>query len=73
MQMEHRGRILLCIDYLLVFLIYLTITRLKICYAVHVLSQFEYDPKQVNLDVAFQILKYLKGMSWLEYSIENKL
>ena len=40
---------------------YLVNTRLDICYAVNVLSQFMCKPKQTHLVVAKHILKYLSG------------
>ncbi|XP_042952200.1 uncharacterized mitochondrial protein AtMg00810-like [Carya illinoinensis] len=42
-------------------LIYLTITRPDITYAVNVLSQFMDKPSQAHLHSAYRILKYLKG------------
>ncbi|XP_055806861.1 uncharacterized mitochondrial protein AtMg00810-like [Solanum dulcamara] len=42
-------------------LIYLTITRPDICYAIQVLSQFTQRPKQSHLDVAIRVVRYLKG------------
>ena len=41
-------------------LIYLTITRPDLSYAVHVLSQFLASPRQCHLDAAFKVVKYLK-------------
>ncbi|XP_031274933.1 uncharacterized protein LOC116133363 [Pistacia vera] len=42
-------------------LIYLTMTRPDISYAVHILSQFMHGPKQSHMDAATKVLKYLKG------------
>ncbi|XP_039159628.1 uncharacterized mitochondrial protein AtMg00810-like [Eucalyptus grandis] len=41
-------------------LIYLTMTRPDISYAVHTLSQFMHSPKQSHLDAALKVVKYLK-------------
>lgn len=41
-------------------LIYLTITRPDICYAVQVLSQFMHSPKKSHLLAALRILGYIK-------------
>ncbi|XP_031266576.1 uncharacterized protein LOC116124973 [Pistacia vera] len=46
-------------------LIYLTMTRPDISYAVHILSRFIHSPKQSHMDVAIKVLKYLKGCSGL--------
>ena len=42
-------------------LIYLTITRLELTYAVHVLPQFMQSPKEEHMPAARRILQYLKG------------
>ncbi|XP_043697226.1 uncharacterized mitochondrial protein AtMg00810-like [Telopea speciosissima] len=42
-------------------LIYLTVTRPNISFAVGVVSQFMQTPKQVHWDAACRILRYLKG------------
>jgi len=41
-------------------LIYLTITRPDLVYPVHILSQFMDKPRIPHLDVAQQILRYIK-------------
>lgn len=43
-------------------LVYLTTTRLDICYVVHILSQFLYEPRQKHLDAVYHILCYLQGI-----------
>lgn len=42
-------------------LIYLTISRPDIAYAVHVLAQFMATPKSSHFHVVFKLLKYIKG------------
>ncbi|KAK3014590.1 hypothetical protein RJ639_009823 [Escallonia herrerae] len=42
-------------------LVYLTITRPDICYAVHVLSQFMQSPHSQHWDTALRVLRYLKA------------
>ncbi|XP_071695922.1 uncharacterized mitochondrial protein AtMg00810-like [Rutidosis leptorrhynchoides] len=44
-------------------LIYLSLTRPNIAYAVHVLSQYMHAPLQSHFDLAFKVLRYLKGAS----------
>ena len=42
-------------------LIYFSHTRPNIAYAVSVVNQFIHDPKEIHLQVMYQILQYLKG------------
>ena len=42
-------------------LIYLTITRPELCYAVHILSQFMQQPREEHMEAAKRVLRYLKG------------
>nr|XP_016440931.1 PREDICTED: uncharacterized mitochondrial protein AtMg00810-like [Nicotiana tabacum] len=42
-------------------LLYLTITRPDISFAVQTLSQFMQSPKQSHMDVALRVVKYIKG------------
>jgi len=42
-------------------LIYLTITRPDLSYAVHILSQFMQNPREERMDAAKRVLRYLKG------------
>jgi len=42
-------------------LIYLTITRPDLTYAVHTLSQFMQEPREDHMDAARRIVRYLKG------------
>ena len=42
-------------------LIYLIITKLKLCHAIYVPSQFMHEPKQEHIKVASRVLRYLKG------------
>ncbi|KAJ3704067.1 hypothetical protein LUZ61_007772 [Rhynchospora tenuis] len=41
-------------------LIYLTITRPELCYAVHTLAQFMHTPIQTHYDAALRVVRYLK-------------
>ncbi|KAK3004055.1 hypothetical protein RJ639_019512, partial [Escallonia herrerae] len=43
-------------------LLYLTITRSDISYAVHILSQFMHKPRRPYYDAAIRILRYLKSL-----------
>ncbi|KAI9173831.1 hypothetical protein LWI28_007225 [Acer negundo] len=42
-------------------LIYLTVSRLDITYAVHVLSRFMHQPRKLHMEAALQVVRYLKG------------
>nr|KAJ0196275.1 hypothetical protein LSAT_V11C700361250 [Lactuca sativa] len=42
-------------------LIYLTVTRPDISYAVQVLSQYMHSPRKSHLNIAFRLLRYLKN------------
>lgn len=46
-------------------LIYLTMTRPDICYAVQILSQFMHNPKQSHMNAALKVVKHLKGCTRL--------
>jgi len=41
-------------------LIYLTITRPDLAYAVHILSRFMDKPRQLHLEAAHKVLRYIK-------------
>ncbi|KAH9659734.1 protein kinase domain-containing protein [Citrus sinensis] len=43
------------------WLIYLTVTRPDIVFAVHVLSRFMHEPQTTHMDAAIRVLRYLKG------------
>jgi len=42
-------------------LIYVTITRPDLLYAVHILSQFVQAPRKEHMEAAHRVLRYLKG------------
>ena len=42
-------------------LIYLTITRHDLIYAIHILSQFMQTPREEHMEAARRVLRYLKG------------
>jgi hypothetical protein len=52
---------------------YLTNTRLDICFAVNTLSQFLVEPRHVHLVVAKHVMRYLKGTTdcGLRYNIDH--
>ena len=52
-------------------LMYLTNTRLDICFVVNTLSQFLIDPRHVHLIAAKHILRYLKGI--VDYGIKYEV
>ena len=49
------------------WLIYLTNTRLDICFAVNTLSQYLVEPRRVHLVAAKHVMRYLKGT--LDYGL----
>jgi hypothetical protein len=42
-------------------LIYLTVSRPDITYAVHVLSRFMHEPRKLHMEAALRVVRYLKG------------
>ncbi|XP_034684089.1 uncharacterized mitochondrial protein AtMg00810-like [Vitis riparia] len=42
-------------------LIYLTVSRLDITYAIHVLSRFMHQPRKAHMEAAFRVVRYLKN------------
>lgn len=56
-------------------MIYLTITRPEISYAVHILAQFIASPLEDHLQAAFRVVRYLKSApgQGLFYSTNNSL
>ncbi|KAG5244884.1 Retrovirus-related polyprotein from transposon [Salix suchowensis] len=42
-------------------LIYLTVSRPDIMYAVHVLSRFMHQPRKLHMEAALRVVRYLKG------------
>ncbi|XP_039169889.1 uncharacterized mitochondrial protein AtMg00810-like [Eucalyptus grandis] len=53
-------------------LIYLTMTRPDICYAVQTLSQFMHSPKQSHMNAALNIVRYLKTCPGLRILLSRK-
>jgi len=53
-------------------LIYLTMTRPDICYAVQTLSQFMHSPKQSHMNAALKVVKYLKKCPGLGILLSRK-
>ncbi|GKV01836.1 hypothetical protein SLEP1_g14354 [Rubroshorea leprosula] len=47
-------------------LVYLTITRLNIAYAVHIVSQFMATPRSTHYAIVLHIIHYVKGTLFLE-------
>uniref|UniRef100_A0A2N9HCA8 Integrase catalytic domain-containing protein n=1 Tax=Fagus sylvatica TaxID=28930 RepID=A0A2N9HCA8_FAGSY len=56
-------------------LVYLTVTRLDISYAVHIVSQFMAAPRSLHYAVVLRILRYLKGTLFhgLHFSSQSSL
>lgn len=42
-------------------LVYLSIIRPELCYAIHVMSQVMHKPREAHWDAVVRVLKYLKG------------
>nr|XP_016495881.1 PREDICTED: uncharacterized mitochondrial protein AtMg00810-like [Nicotiana tabacum] len=53
-------------------LLYLTMTRPDICYAIHVLSQFMHCPKKSHMEAAIRVVRYIKGASGLGLLMSSK-
>ena len=56
-------------------LVYLTVTRLDISYAIHIISQFMAAPRSLHYVVVLRILRYLKGTLFhgLHFSSQSSL
>ncbi|KAA0036637.1 putative mitochondrial protein [Cucumis melo var. makuwa] len=56
-------------------LIYLTVTRPDIAYAVHIVSQFMAAPRTIHFTAVFRILRYIKGTlgHGLQFSSQSSL
>ncbi|KAL4028792.1 hypothetical protein IC575_012003 [Cucumis melo] len=56
-------------------LIYLTVTRLDIAYAVHIVSQFMAAPRTIHFTAVLRILRYIKGTlgHGLQFSSQSSL
>ncbi|XP_019226234.1 PREDICTED: uncharacterized protein LOC109207715 [Nicotiana attenuata] len=52
-------------------LLYLTITRPDISFAVQVLSQFMQHPKESHMEAALRVVKYVKGNPGLEILLKG--
>ena len=61
--------------YMIRSFMYLTKTRLDICFAMNTLSQFLTDPRHVHLIIANHILRYQKGTNdyGLKYEANQKI
>ena len=57
------------------YLMYLTNTRLDICFSMNTLSQFLIDPRHAHLIVEKHILRYLRGTVdyGLKYEVNQKI
>lgn len=56
---------------LLRHLIYLSLTRPNIGYAVSVINQFMHTPTQAHMEVVYRVLKYCKGCPGKELCISD--
>ena len=53
-------------------LLYLTITRLDIAYAIQTLSQFLQKPKQSHWKATVKVVRYIKGQVWWGILLSSK-
>ncbi|XP_027769905.1 uncharacterized protein LOC114075652 [Solanum pennellii] len=53
-------------------LLYLTVTRPDITYAIQTLSQFFQQPKQSHLNAALKVVRYIKGQAGLGILLSSK-
>lgn len=52
-------------------LVYLTITRSELCYAIHVFSQVMHELREAHWDAVIRVLRYIKRMSWPKNYVES--
>lgn len=54
-------------------LLYLTVTRPEICYAVQSLSKFMHAPKRSHIDASLRVVRYLKNAPRLGVHLKRSL